>query len=198
MAIDFKRVFVPVVATVALVAASAATGAPGKSKAGGWEPSADHVEDVVISVKTDPLPDDAEAACVAVQIGINLLSEDLNGDDPGGEVTPADDVTLFLTLGGVNVLHPDVMNPKGEPLTCFTLDTSGMPVEPEPPLYALINRFWLEGGNIMVCPLCWFSRYPDGPMPVPPPSSDVAPAELIGNGAGIHDLFLKADKVIDF
>ena len=197
MAIDFKRVFLPVVASLALVAASAVTCAPGKSKAGGWEPSADHVEDVVISVKTDPLSD-SEAACVAVQIGINLLSDDLNGDDPGGQVTPADDVTLFLTLGGVNVLSPEVMTPEppeAGPL-CFSFDKYGEPITP--PLAALVNRFWTEGGNIMVCPLCWFSRYPDGPMPVPPPSSDVAPEELIGNGAGIHDLFLKADKVIDF
>ena len=195
MDIDLMRVFVPVVASLALVAASAATGAPGKSKAGGWEPSADHVEDVVVSVKTDPL-EDPEAACVAIQIGINLLSDDLNGDDPGGQVTPADDVTLFLTLGGVNVLHPDVMEPAGAPLTCFSFDKDGNPIAP--PLFALVDRFWTEGGSIMVCPLCWFSRYPDGPMPVPPPSSDLAPEELIGNGAGIHDLFLKADKVIDF
>jgi hypothetical protein len=196
MDIDLMRVFVPVVASLALVAASAATGAPGKSKAGGWEPSADHVEDVVVSVKTDPL-EDPEAACVAIQIGINLLSDDLNGDDPGGQVTPADDVTLFLTLGGVNVLSPEVMTPGDDAPTCFSFDKDGMPVEP--PLHALIDRFWMEGGNIMVCPLCWFSRYmDDGSMPVPPSSSEVAPEELIGNGARIHDLFLKADKVIDF
>jgi hypothetical protein len=196
MDIDFKRVFLPLMAGLALAFASSTQGAPGKSKAGGWEPSADHVEDVVISVKTDPL-EDPEAACVAIQIGINLLSDDLNGDDPGGQVTPADDVTLFLTLGGVNVLSPRVMTPEPQeagPL-CFSFDKNGIPITP--PLSALIDRFWLEGGNIMVCPLCWFSRYPDE-LPVPPPSSDVAPAELIGNGAGIHDLFLKADKVIDF
>ena len=197
MDIDFKRVFLPLMAGVALAVASSAQGAPGKSKAGGWEPSADHVEDVVVSVKSDPL-EDPEAACVAVQIGINLLLDDLNGDEPGGQVTPADDVTLFLTLGGVNVLSPEAMTPGDDAPTCFSLDKNGMPVEPEPPLHALIDRFWMEGGNIMVCPLCWFSRYPDGPMPVPPPSSDLAPAELIGDGAAIHDLFLKADKVIDF
>jgi len=56
--------------------------------------SVDNMEQVVISIKTNPLKD-PEPACVALQIGINLLM-DLNGT-----VLPADKVILFPTIDGV-------------------------------------------------------------------------------------------------
>jgi len=190
MDIDFKRVFLPLMAGLALAVASSIQGAPGKSKAGGWEPSADHVEDIVISVKTNP-ETDPEAACVALQIGINLMMDDVNGPEPGA-VVPADAVTLFLTLDGVNVVGPDSSI---EDMVCFT------PKGPDTAsIRGLLGNFWMMGGDIVVCPLCWAARYPDAEPTLPQIMVDelVDPSSLIGNGTDIHDVFLYADKVIDF
>jgi hypothetical protein len=86
------------------LAAAASVGYAGDDRGSGFwkpfEPSVDGQEDIVVSLSSDPR-EDAEPACVALQIGMNLLMNDLNGDAPGGEVTPADRVVLFATLDGV-------------------------------------------------------------------------------------------------
>ena len=138
--------------------------------------SGDGFENVVISLKTDPTKD-SEPACVALQIGMNLLMS------PGG-AAPADDVTLFVTTGGVELINPDNSihnrtNPKPVCTTPNGVKTAS--------LQDLLVGFQGLGGNIMICPLCATSRG------VTEPTDGV-----MGDGGSIHNLFLNADKVITF
>lgn len=138
--------------------------------------SGDGFEKVVISLKTDPTKD-PEPACVALQIGMNLLMS------PGG-AAPADDVTLFVTTGGVELINPDnsIHNRTKPKPVCTTPD--GVKTAS---LQALLAGFQGMGGNVMICPLCAMSRE------ITEPTDGV-----MGNGGSIHNLFLNADKVITF
>jgi hypothetical protein len=144
----------------------------------GLEPSVDSQETVVISLAADPQkgPEKAEPACVALQIGMNLLMDNLGGV----EVTPADSVILFLTLDGVELVARDYSK-----LDCRT------PAGPNAAsLSGLLNKFVNDlGGEVVICPLCWAERgYVDGDQT----------HGIVGDAFDIHDLFLHADKVIDF
>lgn len=144
-------------------------------------------ESVVITLQTSPFFN-AEPACVAVQIGTNLLM-----DNVGEPVTPVAEVTLFVTLQGV-----DAVSPRMPPPTALA-----GPTAPPPPiehfcttpgddklLSDLIANFTTNmGGNIVVCPLCWKTRFP-GETP--------EFGATLPTPAQLHDLFLKADKVISF
>jgi hypothetical protein len=160
---------------------SASYAAPGNSKgSGGWEPSADHQESVVIALKTDPVYGDPEAACVALQIGINLLRDTV--PDRGNNltsVTPADRVVLFPTLGGVELINP--LND----LTALVCDTPAGQATGS--LAGLLEGFVKSGGEVIVCPLCADKRGITDPT-----------LGTMGSGVDIHNLFLHADKVIDF
>ena len=68
--------------------------------------SEDGVEQVVISIKTNPLTD-PEPSCVALQIGINLLLTEVPVGTGSVAVTPADRVVLFPTVDGVELVNPD-------------------------------------------------------------------------------------------
>jgi sulfur relay (sulfurtransferase) complex TusBCD TusD component (DsrE family) len=138
--------------------------------------SGDGDENVVISIKTDPTKD-PEPACVALQIGMNLLMA------PGG-AAPADDVTVFLTTGGVELINPDsIINKRKKPkLVCTTPDGINVASLPD-----LLTEFQGLGGNVMICPLCATSRGITEPT-----------TGEMGNGLTIHNLFLFADKVITF
>ena len=108
---------------------------------------------------------------------------DLNGDGID-DVTAADDVTLFLTTGGVELINPDnsIYNRTKPKSVCTTpngVDTAS--------LQALLHGFQMRGGNVMICPLCAMSRDITEPT-----TGDM------GNGGSIHNLFLNADKVITF
>lgn len=170
-------------ATVACLAilGSAAYAAPGGSKgAGGWEPSADHQEWVVISIKTDPVYDDPEAACVALQIGINLLRNEVPDSQlQPTPVTPADRVVLFLTLGGVELINPEHAFAEPDCDTMAGQNTARLP--------DLLDGFLFEGGEVIVCPLCADRRGISAPT-----------RGVMGSGEDIHNLFLYGDKVIDF
>lgn len=137
--------------------------------------SGDGAERVVISLKTDPTKD-PEPACVALQIGMNLLM-------PIGEGA-ADEVTLFVTTGGVELINPhnSIHNRTNPKLVCTTpdgVDTAS--------LQGLLAGFQGMGGNVMICPLCATSREITEPT-----TGDM------GTGGSIHNLFLNADKVITF
>jgi hypothetical protein len=149
-----------------------------------FEPSVDGEENVVISLSADPTQN-PEPACVAVQIGINLLLDDLNGDMDGGNVTPVDSVTLFATLDGVQLLNP--VNVGDIELAECT--TPGV----KESLHNLVNRFVAEGGEIVICPLCWKDRKLLGEVEEPPTYDAVKATPF-----DIHDLFRYADKIISF
>ena len=185
---------------VALTAAMSVgyAGDNGKRGSGFWkafEPSVDGGENIVISLSTNPT-ENAEPACVAIQIGMNLLMDDLNDEDdvsvPGGEVTPVDTVILFATLDGVELLVPGNLNPNPDPDNDQLCLTKGG----YKPLAGLLKKFVkVMGGEVIVCPLCWgergYSGLPTTP-PTPPTYGD------IGDAFDIHNLFLYADKVISF
>jgi predicted peroxiredoxin len=166
----------------------------------------DKTQDVVITLQQDPLRN-LEASCVAIQIGISQLAM-------GSEVT------LFPTLAGVRVVNNEVLellNPndyadrpawghghafglhKGkdaEPELCLVGAPDGSIVMM--PLRDLLDGFVDAGGKIVVCPLCWYSRYP-----ATLEDSDLlgellyAPA-VMGSPAIIPTLFNDANKVIDY
>ena len=144
--------------------------------------SGDGVENVVISLNTDPTKD-PEPACVALQIGMNLLMSDLNNDEID-DVVPADDVTLFLTTGGVELVNPhnSIYNRTKPKPVCTT--PAG---DKTASLQALLQGFKMRGGNIMICPLCANSRGITDPTAGEP-----------GTAVDIHNLFLYADKVLTF
>ena len=176
------------------IAGSLANAAPGKSNGvGGWEPSADQKENIVVSLKSDPtmgesieeIKEAAEPACIALQIGTNLLKDMVMVGDNNVPVTPADRVTLFTTLGGVQLVNPDEEKQAilDDETVCFAPYPGGLFQS----LNQLLDKFVNNGGVIVVCPLCAITR---GIMPEPPAT--------MGNGEDIHNLFLYADKVIDF
>ena len=164
------------------LAAATSGGYAGDDRGSGFwkpfEPSVDGQEDIVISLSSDPR-EDAEPACVALQIGMNLLMNDLNGPAAGGEVTPADRVVLFATLDGVYLVAPD------SDLTQQQCRTAGNPAS----LAAILNQFVGLGGEVVVCPLCWIERGYRGQAPT---------YGIVASGFDIHSLFLYADKVIAF
>ena len=182
MQIDFRKLLLAAVVTV-----SGAGLLLGEAQAGKGPPvpDDDEGENVVVSLQTSPFLN-AEPSCVGVQIATNLLLDDVNGPDPGGEVTPAESVTLFVTLQGVDAVSPrmDGLTEETAPVELFCTTPQGDKLLPD-----LIAGFVARGGKILVCPLCWMSRYPG--------AEPLFGAE-VGNGVTVHNLFLEADQVIDF
>jgi hypothetical protein len=145
--------------------------------------SEDGVEQVVISIKTNPVTD-PEPSCVALQIGINLLLSEVPVGKDFVPVTPADRVVLFPTVDGVELVNPDnQINKRKKPkLVC---DTSNG--ENKASLAGLLQNFVNLGGEVLICPLCANSRGITDPT-----------QGRNANAEEIHNLFLFADKVIDF
>ena len=164
------------------LAAATSGGYAGDDRGSGFwkpfEPSVDGQENIVISLSSDPTVD-AEPACVALQIGMNLLMDDLNGATDGGKVTPADRVVLFVTLDGVYLVAPDSNLSEQKCLTSGGLK----------PLSGILSQFVTNGGEVVVCPLCWSERGYVGQAPT---------YGTVADAFDIHSLFLYADKVITF
>jgi hypothetical protein len=140
--------------------------------------STDGSEKIVISLGTDPTKD-PEPACVALQIGMNLLMS-----IPDGVGVPADEVILFLTTGGVELINPNNSiynrpNPKPVCTTPAGIKTAS--------LQKLLEAFEGLMGKVVICPLCAISRGITEPV-----------TGVMANAVDIHNLFLEADKVIDF
>jgi hypothetical protein len=171
---------------VSAVAASVSVGhtAPAKGVVANvvenLEPSVDQLESVVVSLATNPM-EDPEAACVALQIGMNLFMNDLDEDGEADSI-PADEMTLFVTLDGVYLVDPnpriqnhlkttECLTPRGRKSLANVL-------------YGFVE---VAGGHVVVCPLCWSQR---GNKGTPPTYGSVADAFLI------HGLFLYRDKVL--
>nr|MBS0019975.1 hypothetical protein [Gammaproteobacteria bacterium] len=135
-------------------------------------------QNVVITLQTNPLLN-PEAACVALQLGMNLLRSDISDEAVAS-------VTLFPTLEGVSIVSEKMKLRDNDKYprrwNCSTPDGE----EPLPEILAGFND--QMGTNIVVCPLCWMDRF-DGEDPI---------YGSLGDGPTIHNLFLNADKVIDF
>ena len=145
--------------------------------------SEDGVEDVLIALHTDPTRD-PEPACVAPQIGINLLLPEVPVGGVNVPVTPADSVKLFLTTGGVELINPNNnIYKRAKPKA--VCDTPAGPKTAT--LQQLLTGFVANGGEVVICPLCADARGITDPV-----------VGAKANAEGIHNLFLFADKVIDF
>ena len=139
---------------------------------------------IVVSLKQDPVSEEgAEAACVAFQIGTLFLQKEKAR------------VSMFTSLGGVYVAnadyHADPSIYDRDPVNCFT--PNGIV-----PLTNVVNGFIANGGRIVVCPLCWISRF--GAPGEPDYSADLLiDGAEIGNADSMTDLFFKeAHKILDF
>ena len=177
-----KLILAATVFTVTL--ASAASYADEEDRERRGNPEHDDGEYIAITLQTDPVNEDAEAACVALQLGMNLLSDEV--PDEENELTPVEPakrVVLFPTLGGVQLINPDsdLMN-----LWCTVPDGTGGFTK-APLAMVLANYYDVMGGEIIVCPLCAEER-----------GIDVPSYGTMGNGVSIHELFIDADKVIGF
>jgi predicted peroxiredoxin len=149
------------------------------------EPSVDTEETIVVSLASNPL-ENPEPACVALLIATNLLKDVLPTGDPANpeEVTPADSVTLFATLDGVELA--DLNNDADLSDDECVVNTAGDKM----PLLGIRNNFLVSGGEILVCPLCMVER-------------EITEDDLIdgaeeATAVDIHELFLTADKVLSF
>ena len=136
-------------------------------------------DNIVVSVKSNLYEDKGyESACVGVQIGMLLLNKGAN-------------VTLFTSLDGVELANAttlsyiDAVNKYVNKAECVTK-------EGPKPLTALVNGFTSSGGSILVCPLCWAARFTGDS------SATLVEGATIGNPDTLADMFLNADKVIDF
>lgn len=141
-----------------------------------WEIPKARGQSIAIALKTDPL-EDPEAACVALQIGMNLMMRSVSVNDASVDVEPARDVTLFPTLGGV-----ELVNPANDFSGTDCLTQSGLT-----PLSDVFSGFTEMGGRVIVCGLCAAERGITEPT-----------YGAIGNAQQVHELFIYSDKVIDF
>ena len=115
---------------------------------------------------------------LGAKIGMNLMMDTVT-DSEGipTRVRPAKNVKLFTTIGGVELVNPDQ-----DLLENVCLTPGGMNS-----LQNLLQGFVNMGGEVVVCPLCAMTR--DITQPT---------HGYLGSGVDIHNLFLYADKVIDF
>ncbi len=139
--------------------------------------SAADPQDLVISLGSDPNLD-PEAACVAV-----TLARSLSGN-------PNANVTLFVTLGGVNLANDEYISKRRlKEYECYT---------PFDPPYVTLkeNLMAFISGNhdrMVVCPLCWEERYGDEL-----PGFGVLPGKEGVPFKAIGAMIFNADKILDF
>jgi sulfur relay (sulfurtransferase) complex TusBCD TusD component (DsrE family) len=137
--------------------------------------SATAPQDVVVSLATDP-NHDPEAACLAV-----TFARSLSGN-------PKANITLFVTLDGVNLASEDYITRKR--LKEYECTTPSGKISLVDHLTAYIAG---NDSKMMVCPICWKERYEDevpdyGDMPG---VNDVP-------GTAIGTMMFNADKILSF
>ncbi|MCK5662709.1 MAG: hypothetical protein KAI17_04440 [Thiotrichaceae bacterium] len=132
--------------------------------------SAGDAQDVVVSLKSNPMAN-PEAACLAV-----TFARSLSGSA---------NVTLFVTLDGVTIADDKVASSRR-----FKCDTPWGEISLIENLEVFLDD---NPNNLVVCPICWNSRYDELPdYGVLPGTSVGVPAEAIGK------MMLDADKILDF
>ena len=164
-------------------------------------------QDVVVTLQQDPL-ENLEASCVAIQIGMS------------SQLAMGSNVTLFTTLGGVGVVNNEVLEAlypdddvgypgrgrghaqgrdkgkRSQPELCVVGGPDGSLVRL--PLRDLLDRFVDMQGDIVVCPLCWFSRNPETLEDPEALAELLYEPAVIGGSDSIPSLFHDANEVIDF
>ena len=133
-------------------------------------------QDIVISLKSNPMSN-AEMACLAVTFARSLTNTDTNPTNAN--------VTLFVTLDGVSLADDSVASSRR-----FKCDTPWGEVSLKENLEAFIDG---NDNNMVVCPLCWKSRYGDEL-----PDYGVLPGAEGVDPKAIGKMMLDADKILDF
>ena len=136
--------------------------------------SAADPQDVVISLATDP-NHDPEAACLAVTFARSLSAN------------PKANITLFVTLDGVNLASEDYITRKR--LKEYECTTPWGKVS-----LAESLTTYIDGNNksMVVCPICWNERY-EGETP----NFGVLPG-VTAPGNAIGAMMFNADKILSF
>ena len=138
--------------------------------------STNDMQSVMVTVKQDPATEDGfEAACIALQLSMLMQKSGA-------------DVTMFLSLGGTRIADQALL--ERDKRMCMT--SSG-----EAPLLGLVNGFISLGGDvdrIMICPLCWTSRYGSEQEAL----DNMVHGAFIGTAETMGAAFLGADKMLDF
>jgi sulfur relay (sulfurtransferase) complex TusBCD TusD component (DsrE family) len=136
--------------------------------------SAGDKQDIVISLKSNPMSN-PEMACLAVTFARSLSAD---------STSETNNVTLFVTLDGVSLADDSVTSSRR-----FKCETPWGEISLKENLEAFLAG---NDDNMVVCPICWKSRYGDElPDYGVLPGTDV-PAEAIGK------MMLDADKILDF
>ena len=131
--------------------------------------SAGDAQDIVISLKSNPMSN-PEMACLAVTFARSLSA--------------AANITLFVTLDGVSLADDSVVSSKR-----FKCDTPWGEIS----LIENLETFLAgNANNMVVCPICWKSRYGDEL-----PDHGVLPGTTV-DGTAIGKMVLDADKILDF
>lgn len=141
-------------------------------------------QDIVVSLATDP-NHDPEAACLAVTFARSLKAP--NPNFPNSAVN----VTLFVTLDGVNLASEDYISRKRlKEYECTTPPAMGGKI-------SLIDHLtaYIAGNDkkMIVCPICWNERY-EGETP----DFGVMPGVDGVPGTAIGTTMYNADKILSF
>lgn len=141
-------------------------------------PHALAADKVVLSLQQD-LTDEAglEASCVALQLGTGLLMSQKEKAK----------VTIFATLEGVHIADQAIYDTYPE---CETFNEDGQLVQA--PLEDVLNGFLDAGGEILLCPLCYWVRQNDDPF------DRIYPDDPRIYVASPIPLLLEANKIIDY
>ena len=146
--------------------------------------SAAEPQDVVISLATDP-NHDPETACLAVTFA-RSLSGNLNAN-----------ITLFVTLDGVNLAREDYITRKRlkeyECTVPEAMAASGKISLADHLTAYLTGEFGIENENMVVCPICWKERYEDEL-----PDYGVLPGAEGVSDKAIGKMMFNADKILSF
>mgnify|MGYP001551954703 CR=1 FL=1 len=133
-------------------------------------------QDIVISLKSNPMSN-PEMACLAVTFARSLSNNDLNPTNAN--------VKLFVTLDGVTLADASVTRSRR-----FKCDTPWGEVSIRENLEKFIDG---NHNNMVVCPLCWKSRYGEEL-----PDYGVLPGAEGVDPKAIGKMMLDADKILDF
>lgn len=159
-----------------------------------------NAQDVVVSLKSNPMAN-PEAACLAV-----TFARSLSAPPPESIPEAFKNVTLFVTLDGVSLARDKVLSSRR-----FKCDTPWGEISLEENLLAFLTEALLdengdevldENGDVVevlnqnklvVCPLCWNSRYDDEL-----PDYGVLPGYNGTSPKAIGIMIFNADKILDF
>lgn len=135
-----------------------------------WHPDPER-QNLTITLKSNPMAN-PEAACLAVTFANSFK-------DPAN-------VTLFVTLDGVTLADKSIVS--SPRFKCELSDGSIISLSDH-----LDNFIDNNPDNLVVCPICWRSRYGEEI-----PDYGILPNSDDDNAMAIGSLIMSADKILDF